>query len=310
VTLHRLASIVIGVPEPDPVTEFYAAFGLTVEDRGVLASLEGGRQLFVEKAATRRLLEMVVCTDDEHDLARVGDALSVAGYEATEAKDALSMIEPNTGVRLVLRIAPRVGPVQIPSAPPSSLGRLPRRDRAAAVLRHDRVKPRKLGHVVITTTDLAATSEFFTNVVGFKVSDYIGNVGVFLRCSSDHHNLLILSAAVVYLHHTAWQVDDVDEIGQAAFSLLEGHPERHVWGLGRHHAGSNLFWYLRDPAGNYVEYYADLDEISDDVAWIPQTYEGRLALYSWGPPPPADFLQPEDVSELAASLLAPGVQHH
>jgi hypothetical protein len=30
-----------------------------------------------------------------------------------------------------------------------------------------------------------------------------------------------------------------------------GHPERHVWGLGRHYVGSNFFWYLRDPAGNF-----------------------------------------------------------
>jgi hypothetical protein len=29
--------------------------------------------------------------------------------------------------------------------------------------------------------------------------------------------------------------------------MLEGHPERHVWGLGRHHIGSNFFWYLKDP---------------------------------------------------------------
>ena len=38
-------------------------------------------------------------------------------------------------------------------------------------------------------------------------------------------------------------------------------PDRNVWGLGRHFLGSNLFWYFRDPAGNFAEYYADLDQI-------------------------------------------------
>jgi hypothetical protein len=32
--------------------------------------------------------------------------------------------------------------------------------------------------------------------------------------------------------------------------MLTDHPERHIWGLGRHHAGSNFFWYHKDPAGN------------------------------------------------------------
>ena len=48
--------------------------------------------------------------------------------------------------------------------------------------------------------------------------------------------------------------------------MLEDHPERHVWGLGRHHIGSNFFWYLKDPAGNFSEYYSDIDCIVDDAA--------------------------------------------
>src|SRR2546430_17114432 len=38
-----------------------------------------------------------------------------------------------------------------------------------------------------------------------------------------------------------------------ALPILEGHPERHVWGLGRHHIGSNFFWYLKDPVGNFSD---------------------------------------------------------
>ncbi len=54
-------------------------------------------------------------------------------------------------------------------------------------------------------------------------------------------------------------VDDVDEVGRGAVAMLPDHPERHIWGMGRHHAGSNFFWYLKDPAGNFSEYYSDMD---------------------------------------------------
>lgn len=69
-----------------------------------------------------------------------------------------------------------------------------------------------------------------------------------------------------FLHHTSWQVEDIDEIGRGATAMLENDPDRHVWGLGRHHVGSNFFWYLKDPAGNFSEYYSDIDCIVDDAS--------------------------------------------
>jgi hypothetical protein len=57
--------------------------------------------------------------------------------------------------------------------------------------------------------------------------------------------------------------------------MLEEHPERHVWGLGRHYGGSNFFWYLKDPAGNFSEYYSDMDCIIDDQLWTPEDLRQR-----------------------------------
>ena len=77
-----------------------------------------------------------------------------------------------------------------------------------------------------------------------------------------------------------------------------GRPERHVWGLGRHYAGSNFFWYLKDPAGNFSEYYSDMDCIVDDQLWTPEDLEGARGLFAWGPPPPPSFLHPDDLAAM------------
>jgi hypothetical protein len=69
-----------------------------------------------------------------------------------------------------------------------------------------------------------------------------------------------------------------------------------VWCLGRHHIGSNFFWYLKDPAGNFSEYYSDMDCIVDDELWEPGVWEGMKSLYSWGPTPPDVFFRPEDLA--------------
>lgn len=82
--------------------------------------------------------------------------------------------------------------------------------------------------------------------------------------------------------------------------MLEGHPERQVWGLGRLHSGSNFSWSLKDPAGNFSEYCSDsdVDRIVDDQLWTPDAIHDTKGLFSWGPPPPPSFLLPEDPAGL------------
>jgi hypothetical protein len=130
-----------------------------------------------------------------------------------------------------------------------------------------------------------------------------------MRCSTDHHNVLVQQAPLNFLHHTAWEVDDVDEVGRGATAMITEHPERHVWGLGRHHIGSNFFWYLRDPAGNFSEYYSDLDCIVADALWRPSVVEGARGLYNWGPPPPPSFIQPDDLAALMTGSHSAAAAH-
>lgn len=298
-TLHRLTSITMGVPNVAETAAYYAEFGLTPADDGWFSTRDGGRQLRIVPASTRRLVELHIGVDDDDDLARASDRLTRLGIPTQRQGHTVTAIEQATGIQATLEIAPRLLQDAVAATIYNGPGRLERQGlRAPGLMRTDRVQPRKLGHAVVGTTDLAVTQTFFVDGLGFKVSDLIGNVGAFLRCSTDHHNLLILAAPLTYLHHTSWQVDDIDDVGRGAYTMLEDHPERHVWGLGRHHAGSNFFWYLKDPAGNFSEYYSDMDCIIDDQLWKPEVLEGAKGLFNWGPPPPASFLAPDDLAAL------------
>jgi len=296
--LHRLTSITIGVPQVAPVAAYYEEFGLTVTASGGLATTDGGEQLRLVAAPRRRLLELGIGADDADDLARVATSLARLDVSVDRTPDAVVAVDPGTDVRVVVGIAPRLGQAGtvVATNGPGHTGRA--NERAAAVLREAPVRPRKLGHVVVGSTDLARSQRFFVDGIGFKVSDTVKGLAAFLRCSTDHHNLLVQPAPFPLLHHTSWQVDDVDEIGRGAHALIAKEPTRHVWGLGRHHIGSNYFWYLKDPAGNFTEYYADLDCILDDELWTPGVWDGAKSLYSWGPPVPSSFLAPDDLVEM------------
>jgi catechol 2,3-dioxygenase-like lactoylglutathione lyase family enzyme len=302
-SLHGLLSVTIGVPNVTETAAYYAEFGLAPEAGGWFSTQDAGRQLQILPAPTRRLLGLRVGVDDADDLARAGASLGRLGVPALPAAgpagSQLGAVEPVTGVRVSLEVAPRLRQDPVPATVYNGPGRLERPDgRAPGFQRPDRVRPRKLGHAVIGSTDYRTTTSFFTDGLGFKVSDRIAGLGAFMRCSTDHHNVLVLAAPVNFLHHTSWQVDDVDEVGRGAFAMLEGRPERHVWGLGRHYAGSNFFWYLKDPAGNFSEYYSDMDCIVDDQLWTPEDLEGARGLFAWGPPPPPSFLHPDDLAAM------------
>jgi catechol 2,3-dioxygenase-like lactoylglutathione lyase family enzyme len=297
--LHRLTSITMGVPNVAETAAYYSEFGLTPEGDGWLGTRDGGRQLRIVPAPTRRLVDVHVGVDDADDLVRAADNLRRLGVDVHREPHRISAVEKATGTRAYLEVAARVDQRAVPATCYNGPGRYERSgQRAPGVLRTERVMPRKLGHAVVGSTDYQATQAFFVSGLGFKISDYIKGAGAFLRCSIDHHNILVLAAPVSFLHHTSWQVDDIDDVGRGAYAMLEDHPERHVWGLGRHYGGSNFFWYLKDPAGNFSEYYSDMDCIIDDQLWTPEDLEGARGLYAWGPPPPPSFLHPEDLAAL------------
>ncbi|RZL82844.1 MAG: dioxygenase [Rhodococcus sp. (in: high G+C Gram-positive bacteria)] len=312
--LHTLTRVTIGVPNVAETAAFYDDFGLTRtvptagssgrNDAVTFATTDGGDQLeLVPVPDRRRLVGLDVAVDDTDDLDRIQHNLRRLDLTPVRSDTELSVVDPGTEVLVRVAVGSRI--IQTPFALPAynAPGNIGRDGaRADGIERTGRVRPRKLGHVVIGSTDQPASERFFTNGIGFKVSDRVPGMAAFLRCSTDHHNVLVQAAPVTMLHHTSWQVDDVDEVGRGATTMLEKDPQRHVWGLGRHHVGSNFFWYLKDPAGNFSEYYSDLDCIVDDQLWTPRDWEGAHALFNWGPPPPPSFLAPEDLAELMTGV--------
>ncbi len=313
--LHRLTQIVMGVPDVEQTAGYYAEFGLipsAEEAAGVtgtaiaapagdrtFATSDGGEQLRIVHCDRRRLVRLGIGADDPDDLDRIAASLGRLGIPVERTPASVSAVDPGTDVMVRVEIAGRYHQQPTPPPPYNTPGIDARTgQRAPGILRQEPVRPRKLGHVVLGSTDQEFSQRFFLEGVGFKVSDTVPGLAAFMRCSTDHHNVLVQRAPVAFLHHTSWQVNDVDEIGRGATSMLEADPARHTWGLGRHFIGSNFFWYLKDPAGNFSEYYSDLDCIIDDALWQPGVWEGARSLWAWGPPPPPSFLAPDDLAAL------------
>jgi catechol 2,3-dioxygenase-like lactoylglutathione lyase family enzyme len=149
-------------------------------------------------------------------------------------------------------------------------------------------RPRRLGHVLLFTPDVDRQLDFYTRVLGLKLSDRCQTIIAFLRCSTDHHNVAFLTSKGPGFHHGSFEVGSVDEIAMGALGMQRDGFQP-GWGLGRHVIGSNFFYYIRDPWGSFAEYFHDLDDIPEQCAWQPRDFPEGDALYRWGPPVPEDF---------------------
>jgi catechol 2,3-dioxygenase-like lactoylglutathione lyase family enzyme len=159
-------------------------------------------------------------------------------------------------------------------------------DQARWLTADSPASPRRLSHMLIFTSDMARSERFYTDLLGLRLSDRIKGMATFLNSGpGDHHVFGLIQSTHPGLHHSSWEVTNFDQIAVGARTMQEkGHQEG--WGLGRHTLGSNLFHYIRDPWGSWIEYSADMDRITE--AWTASEWEIPPAV--WCPMPPEMFL--------------------
>jgi catechol-2,3-dioxygenase len=144
-------------------------------------------------------------------------------------------------------------------------------DRSGEAFLPTGLRPTRLGHVTLNPTEPLVVAEFLQGVLGFRVSDRVGPDGFFLRCNAEHHGIGLFPGRGT-LHHHAWHVQSLGEVGRMA-DLLGEQRRRPLWGPVRHNVGNNIAIYFLEPAGSVVEYYADMQHIYDEASFVPGQWE-------------------------------------
>lgn len=142
-----------------------------------------------------------------------------------------------------------------------------------------------LGHIVLGVPDPDESLDFYTRVLGFRVSDYWrpGDEDVvFLRCNSRHHSVALVPAAEPALYHFMLEARSLDDVG----ATLDRHLRTGLpltMGLGRHTNDHMVSFYGRSPSGFDVEFGCGGRHV-DDATW---TVSEITKPSVWGHHPPS-----------------------
>jgi len=144
------------------------------------------------------------------------------------------------------------------------------------------LRPYALQHVGLQTMRLEEMVDFYTEALGFDISDWLLRETAWLRCANNHHTLMFTQGQQG-IDHIAFTVADGPELLRWS-DYLSRNQTSILWGPGRHGAGNDLFVRFSDAEGIHVELSAELQQYYDsDVTTPPRLWHTRVMAHNlWG----------------------------
>ena len=224
IDVRRLGHATLTTPDLDRQVAYYTeVVGLTLLERdskrAVLASKQGFEAIALEPGVPNALSRLAFQVAPGSDLADMTRELARHGVKSERR----SGISPGVAEAIVFK-DPKDTLIEVfseyvfASEDPVQAG----------------IMPLKLGHVAYRVNDVQRVVKFYTDVLGFRVSDWHGDTFAFLRCGPDHHTVNFVFDEVPQLHHIAFEVKDWAEIQRACEWLAKKNIHL-VWGPGTPH---------------------------------------------------------------------------
>ena len=295
-------------PDLDAQEEFLTRFGLVKSDRTATALYMRGtdptHHIHVTEKGEPKFVGFAYYAASEDDLKRLAKVPGASGIESIDEPGGgkrVRLTEPNGyQIEVVHGVAP-VAPIKVRPRQKLNTGENPLQ-RAGELMRLPKGPShvKRIGHGVLMTPKFGDTVKWFRDTLGFICSDdvYAGEkqnvIGSFNRCDRgdtyvDHHVFFCLNHPKTGLNHLSVEVPDMDDVCVGHDYLQACKKYEHMWGIGRHVLGSQVYDYWADPWGRVHEHWADTDRLN--LANGSNLVPAEEALVSqWGEAPPEKFI--------------------
>jgi catechol 2,3-dioxygenase-like lactoylglutathione lyase family enzyme len=306
IKVRELAFGRLRAPDLDQMEEFLTHFGMIRAERTPNALFMRGtdphHHIHVTEKGQPAFVGFAYRAASEDDLHRLAKATGTS----VESID-----EPGGGKRVRLRepngyqVEVVHGIQELPAIPvvrqAMNTGSEPLKRRELMRLPKSPAPIKRIGHGVFGTPKVKDTVQWFRDTLGFICSDdvYVGEkdniIGSFNRtdCGDeyvDHHVMFAVMNERAGMNHMSFEVPDVDAVFADHEYLARLGKYDHMWGVGRHLLGSQVYDYWADPWGRVHERWADTDRLNARTPGnLISAQDGLVS--QWGEDPPERFIK-------------------
>ena len=294
-------------PDLDVQEEFLTHFGMIRAARTPTALYMRGTEprhhLHITEKGDPKVIGLAYLAaseEDLHKLAKTSGASPVEKIDEPGGGQRVRLREPN-GLQIeVVYGIEDLPPIPVPRQEMNT-GREALRRRELMRLPKSPAPIKRIGHGVVASPDVKGTVQWFRETLGMICSDdvYAGSkdhlIGSFNRvdCGDeyvDHHVLFVVHNERGGLNHMSFEVPDVDAVFADHEYLARLGKYEHMWGVGRHLLGSQVYDYWCDPWGRVHERWADTDRLNASTPGTLLSAEEAL-ISQWGEAPPEKFIR-------------------
>jgi catechol 2,3-dioxygenase-like lactoylglutathione lyase family enzyme len=307
IKVRDLAYARLRSPDLDAQEAFLTAFGMSRAERTPTALYMRGtdpvHHIHVTEKGAPGFIGFAWAAASEDDLKTIAKFPGASGIENIDEPGGgkrVRLTEPNGyQIEVVHGIEP-VAPIHVARQAINS-GAAPL-NRAGEVIRFP-VGPstvKRIGHAVMGSPKNQETVRWFRETLGLVGSDdvYAGEkaniIGQFSRVDAgdeyvDHHAFFCMRNERTGLNHFSFEVQDIDDVFMGHEYLESLGKYEHMWGIGRHLLGSQVYDYWADPYGRVHEHWADTDRLNiHNGGNLVSAEEGLRS--QWGTRPPDKFI--------------------
>ena len=295
-------------PDLDVMEEFLTHFGLIRAARTPSALYMRGtgprHHLHITEKGDAKFVGFgyyAASEEDLHRLAKTPGASAVEKMDEPGGGQRVRLREPNGYQVEVVHGIEEQAPIAVDETPMNTGADPLRRAGTLMRLRKSPSPIKRIGHGVMGTPKVKETVQWFRDTLGFICSDdiYVGDkdhiIGSFNRvdCGDeyvDHHTLFCVMNERAGLNHMSFEVPDVDAVFKDHEYIARLGKYEHMWGVGRHLLGSQVYDYWCDPWGRVHERWADTDRLNARTPGnLLSAEEGLVS--QWGEDPPEKFIK-------------------
>jgi catechol 2,3-dioxygenase-like lactoylglutathione lyase family enzyme len=294
-------------PDLDAMEEFLTHFGLVRAERTPTALYMRGsdppHHIHITEKDEPRCVGFAWHAASEDDLGRLAAMRGASGVETVDEPGGgkrVRLTEPNGYQIEVLHGMRQLPPIPVARDPMNSGAEPLRRAGRLMRLAKSPTPVKRIGHVVLASPRVMETVRWFREVLGLTCSDdvYAGSreniIGSFNRLDRgsdyvDHHVFFCVHNEKAGLNHLSFEVPDIDAVFQDHEYLVRLGKYEHMWGIGRHLLGSQVYDYWCDPWRRVHERWADTDRLNAANGGNLLSVEEGFAS-QWGDRPPEKFI--------------------